>query len=101
MDYLVAGTVWPTPSKSEDHPLLGTDGLRWIVEATDVPVLAIGGVDADRLGALAATGVAGISAIGAWMGEAAGCRAISLHGVARTLRGGRDLANMDTSFPQR
>ncbi len=99
VDYLLAGTVWPTPSKPEEHALLGPDGLRLIVDAVRVPVLAIGGVDAGRLEALAATGAAGVAAIGAWMSGVAECRAVSLHAVARTFRGGRDLANMDVRFP--
>ena len=99
VDYLIAGTVWPTASKPEGHPLLGTDGLRRIVEAAPVPVLGIGGIDANRLDALAATGAAGLAAIGAWMSGAAGCRAIPLHAVSRTFRGGRDLANMELRIP--
>lgn len=99
VDYLIAGTVWPTLSKPEGHPLLGSEGLRRIVEAAAVPVLAIGGVDASRLEALAGTGAAGLAAIGAWMSDGAGCRAVGLHAVARTFRGGRDLANMVVRIP--
>ncbi len=99
VDYLMAGTVWSTPSKPEGHPLLGTDGLRQIVEVAGVPVLAVGGIDTRRLESLAGTGAAGVAAIGAWMGGAAECRAISLHAVARTFRGGRDLDNMIVRIP--
>jgi thiamine-phosphate diphosphorylase len=62
-DYLIAGTVCPTPSKP-GAPLLGLDGLAAIVKAADVPVLAIGGVTLDRMAAIAATGAAGGAAIG-------------------------------------
>ncbi len=99
VDYLIAGTVWPSESKPEGHPLLGTGGLRQLVEAASVPVLAIGGIDVSRLEAVAGTGAAGVAAIGAWMSDRAGCRAAGLHAVARTFRGGRDLANMDVRLP--
>jgi thiamine-phosphate pyrophosphorylase len=64
VDYLVAGTVYPTASKSGKWPLLGVSGLRELAHAVDVPVLAIGGVVADKVGDLAASGAAGLAAIG-------------------------------------
>lgn len=64
LDYLIAGTVFPTPSKP-GAPLLGLDGLEGVVEAVDVPVLAIGGIGgAERAAAVARTGAAGVAAIG-------------------------------------
>ena len=50
VDYIVAGTVWATPSKGAGHPLLGPDGLAEIVAASPVPVIGIGGPTA-RTGA--------------------------------------------------
>jgi thiamine-phosphate pyrophosphorylase len=64
VDYLVAGTVYPTASKRERWPLLGVSGLRELVQAVDVPVLAIGGVVADNVWDIAASGAAGVAAIG-------------------------------------
>ena len=64
VDYLVAGTIYATPSKPEGGPLLGLEGLREVVRAVDVPVLAIGGVGTDKAGDLAASGAAGVAAIG-------------------------------------
>jgi thiamine-phosphate pyrophosphorylase len=63
-DYLIAGTVFPTPSKPEGAAWLGVDGLRRIARSVTVPVLAIGGIDGERLDAVAASGAAGIAAIG-------------------------------------
>jgi thiamine-phosphate pyrophosphorylase len=63
-DYLIAGTVFPTPSKPGAARLLSANGLREIVSAVDVPVLAIGGVTIDRIPEVAAAGAAGIAAIG-------------------------------------
>jgi thiamine-phosphate pyrophosphorylase len=64
VDYLVAGTLFPTSSKPDVTPLLGLDGLHAVVAAASAPVLAIGGVTVDRLDAIAATGAAGVAAIG-------------------------------------
>jgi thiamine-phosphate diphosphorylase len=69
VDYLIAGTVFATSSKPEGHALLGTEGLREIVGAVRVPVLAIGGMTRERLAEVAAAGAAGIAAIGLFDGE--------------------------------
>ena len=63
LDYLVAGTVFPSASKPDRQPL-GLDGLRAIVgAAAPCPVLAIGGVDASNVRGVAETGAAGIAGI--------------------------------------
>jgi len=62
-DYLIAGTVFSTPSKSAQQPLLGTRGLEAIVNAVPIPVLAIGGITLDRAAEVAACGTAGLAAI--------------------------------------
>ena len=97
VDYLIAGTVWPTSAKPANHPVLGIDGLSDIVRAASVPVLAIGGVALDRLGAVAARGVAGVAGIGLFMASGPGtanlsCRAVPLAEIAAAAR-----ARFDTS----
>lgn len=69
-DYLVAGTVFATASKPLGRPLLGLLGLRAVVDAVTVPVLAIGGVTPERVVHIARTGAGGIAAIGLF-GDAA------------------------------
>jgi thiamine-phosphate pyrophosphorylase len=64
VDYVIAGTVYRTPSKGEEAPLIGLEGLRAITGAAVVPVFAIGGVTIDTIGALAAAGAAGVAGIG-------------------------------------
>ena len=92
-DYLIAGTVWPTVSKPEDHHWLGLNGLTAVVEAVDVPVLAIGGVALDRIHDVSLAGAAGIAAIGLFMGDANHqCRAVRLDAIVKELR-----AEFDTS----
>jgi thiamine-phosphate diphosphorylase len=89
-DYLIAGTVWPTPSKTADHQLLGLHGLSEVVRAAAIPVLAIGGVSLDRLRQVAQTGAAGVAGIGLFMTEGAdtknGCGAMALHALAQAAR---------------
>jgi len=63
-DYLIAGTVWPTASKPDAHPTIGLSGLREIVRATAIPVLAIGGVTVGRAALVRDQGAAGVAAIG-------------------------------------
>ena len=47
-DYIGAGPVWATPSKTDADAPIGLDGLAAICEAVDVPVVAIGGIDASN-----------------------------------------------------
>jgi len=68
VDYLIAGTVFPTPSKSGDIAPIGMDGLGQIVRAAaDKPVLAIGGLVAGSATSIRAVGARGIAAIGAFI----------------------------------
>lgn len=66
-DFLVAGTVFPTPSKTDTIQLLGLDGLAAVVRAGEVPVLAIGGVGETTAREVARTGAAGLASIGAFL----------------------------------
>ena len=62
VDYLLAGTVFASPSKPGRKPL-GLDALRGVVRAAARPVLAIGGVRVADGAAVAATGAAGVAGI--------------------------------------
>src|SRR5262249_21752271 len=93
VDYLIAGTMWPTMSKPDTDRLLGVDGFSSVVRAATVPVLAIGGVTLDRVRDVALAGGAGIAAIGLFMNARdQPCRAAPLDAVVRDLR-----ARFDTS----
>ncbi|MGZ0746608.1 thiamine phosphate synthase [Haloparvum sp. AD34] len=67
-DYLGVGAVYGTSSKDVDAAKdgIGTDRIRAIAEAVDVPVIGIGGIDPSNAAPVVeagATGVAVISAI--------------------------------------
>ncbi len=61
--YIGAGPVWATPSKPDADPPIGLDGLAGIADAVQIPVVAIGGIDATNAGACIAAGAAGVAVI--------------------------------------
>ena len=97
VDYLIAGTVFPTPSKPAGTPLLGVGGLRSIAAAVRVPVLAIGGISIERIGQIAEAGAAGVAAVGVFIGRRTetGCGAAPLAGVVQPAR--RQFDSMKTA----
>ena len=64
VDYALAGPAFETPSKPGYGPEIGRKGLADIVGAARVPVLAIGGINATRVGELIAAGAAGVAVMG-------------------------------------
>jgi thiamine-phosphate diphosphorylase len=62
-DYLLFGPVFPTASHP-GRPATGLAALREVAAAVETPVLAIGGVDAERARACQEAGAAGFAAIG-------------------------------------
>jgi len=76
-DYLLFGTVFPSASKSADHPVAGLDALERVCRSVALPVIAIGGISIARARAVAASGAAGIAAISLFAESA---------DVARTVR---------------
>lgn len=61
-DFAVFGPVFHTPSKQQYGPPVGLDALAAAAQAS-IPVLAIGGVTADRVAALRARGAAGVAVV--------------------------------------
>ena len=63
-DYLGVGAITPTATKPEAG-VLTIDELREIVESVDIPVVAIGGVNAQTIPSLTGLGLAGYSVVSA------------------------------------
>ena len=63
-DYLGVGAVFGTPTK-EDAVIMGVDGLAYGGKAVDIPVVAIGGLHAETIPALAGTGADGAAVVSA------------------------------------
>ena len=63
-DYLGVGAVFPTGTKTDavEVPL---DMLKTITAAVDIPVVAIGGINADNIAQLSGTGIAGAAVVSA------------------------------------
>jgi thiamine-phosphate pyrophosphorylase len=70
LDYAIAGPAFLTASKPGYGPALGSHGLAAICRAAPVPVVAIGGIEADNLPAVMASGVAGVAVMGSVMRSA-------------------------------
>ncbi|MTV49160.1 thiamine phosphate synthase [Heliobacillus mobilis] len=68
-DYVGAGPVFPTTSKSLEVPSLGFSGLQQICQSIDLPVVAIGGLDAERIQGISQTGCRAVAMISAIFNE--------------------------------
>ncbi len=64
-DYVAASPVFSTPTKTDAPPPTELEGLRAIVEAVHVPVIAIGGINTANAGAVITAGAAGVAVISA------------------------------------
>ncbi len=63
-DYVAVGSIFPTGSKSNTRPA-GLDTLRKVRGAVSLPIVAIGGIDADNLAEVVDGGADGIAVISA------------------------------------
>lgn len=84
-DYLGVGAMFPTGTKTDTVPT-SADTLKAICAAVSIPVVAIGGVNAQNLPTLAGTGIAGAAVVSAIFSQG------DLTAAARTLRTAADLA---------
>lgn len=67
VDYVIAGPAYLTASKLGYGPALGEAGIAAMVEASPVPVIAIGGIDDVTIGPVLAAGAAGVAVMGTVM----------------------------------
>ena len=77
-DYLGSGAVFGSTTKLNAKPMT-KELLREITAAVDIPVVAIGGINADNAFTLKGTGIAGIAVVGAIFASA------DIKGAAREL----------------
>ena len=64
-DYAGIGPVFPTGSKRDAGDVIGLEGLARAVQATRVPLIAIGGITLENLPQVLATGVHGVAVLSA------------------------------------
>ena len=67
-DYLGVGAIFPTPTK--DSPATGLGIIKKIKKISDLPVVAIGGINKDNLKAVLKAGANALAVISAVMGAA-------------------------------
>lgn len=70
LDYLVFGTVFPSPSKPMIDVPAGLGAFERVISQTELPVLAIGGVNEDRFKEMWIAGAAGFAGIGLFIESA-------------------------------
>ncbi|HYI14958.1 MAG TPA: thiamine phosphate synthase [Thermomicrobiales bacterium] len=64
-DYLGVGPVYGTGTKLDAGDAIGLDGLRSVVDQTQLPVIGIGGITIERAAEVVATGAVGVAIVGA------------------------------------
>jgi thiamine-phosphate pyrophosphorylase len=94
VDYVLAGPAFETPSKPGYGPEIGHKGFLEITRVARVPVLAIGGINAARLGELVAAGAAGVAVMGGVM--RANDPAQEARALIATLKGALAMSGRDT-----
>jgi thiamine-phosphate pyrophosphorylase len=67
-DYIGAGALFPTGTKKDTTPL-SLESLREITQSVSIPVVAIGGIDADNVMQLKGTGIRGVAVVSAIFGQ--------------------------------
>ncbi|MBI4218639.1 MAG: thiamine phosphate synthase [Chloroflexi bacterium] len=69
-DFLVVGTIFASASHPGE-PAAGAGLISRVVEAVGIPVIGIGGINADNASEVMAAGAAGVAVIGAILGSLA------------------------------
>ena len=69
VNYLGVGPIFPTGSKKDASEPIGSNILREIINKTEIPVVAIGGISLDNIYDLFKLGVSGVAVISAILNE--------------------------------
>ncbi|BBL91319.1 thiamine-phosphate synthase [Vibrio rotiferianus] len=65
IDYIGLSAIFATPTKTNTKKHWGIDGLKMALEATSLPIVAIGGINESNIPQLSATGVHGLALVSA------------------------------------
>lgn len=63
LDYISFGPVFGTKTKENPYPKTGIDDLRWAVRESNLPVVAIGGINYENLEEVLSSGVRAVAII--------------------------------------
>ena len=69
VNYLGVGPIFPTDSKGDASEPMGSNTLKEIINKTNLPVVAIGGISIDNIYDLFKLGVSGVAVISAILNE--------------------------------
>ncbi len=64
-DYVGAGPIFATPTKPDAAPPIGLEGLAEICRRVSIPVVAIGGINAENAAAVIEAGADGVAVVSA------------------------------------
>ena len=67
-DYIGASPVFATPTKPDAPPAMGLEGLQKLAAAVSIPVVAIGGMNAENAARIITAGAAGVAVVSAIVG---------------------------------
>lgn len=65
VDYLAISPVFPTPTKTDTGPAWGLDGLEQARNLTDLPLVAIGGINESNVVSVIKAGADGVAVVSA------------------------------------
>tara|TARA_Y100001968_G_C19321736_1_gene699641 strand:- start:278 stop:943 length:666 start_codon:yes stop_codon:yes gene_type:complete len=69
VNYLGVGPIFPTGSKNDASMPMGSNTLKEIINKTELPIVAIGGISLDNINDLFKLGVSGVAVISAILNE--------------------------------
>lgn len=88
IDYLAIGPIFATNSKADTEPVVGLAGLQSVAAiATDMPIVAIGGITAENASTVTAAGAASVAVISALLNEDNSISHRTAHLIGRLGRG--------------
>lgn len=67
VDYLGVGPVFSTATKPDAGEAIGLDGITWMRGASDLPLVAIGGIDKTNTAGIVRAGADGVAVVSAIM----------------------------------
>ena len=70
IDYIGLGPIFATASKADATPAMGLDAVGYFRSASNVPIVAIGGIDAGNAASIMTAGAAGVAVLSAICGAA-------------------------------
>jgi thiamine-phosphate pyrophosphorylase len=71
VNYIGVGPFYPPTSKQSEYKPLGIEHVRWVKENVRLPIVAIGGITADKIKAVVQAGADNIAVIREVMGSGA------------------------------